>query len=222
MTLPHNPGIRLRGSGVLLCVVGPSGSGKSSLGQELLREEGERLVLSVSATSRPPREGEHNGVHYHFLSRAEFEAKRESGFFFESEEVHGNYYGTPRQVLEPTLRGERDLLLDVDIKGALNFRSSFPKNAVVIFIAPPSQEEMVRRITSRAAISQDEVQRRLTTALMEYQMFHAAPGGAIDYLIVNYEFGSSLSLLRSILHAERARVGRYLHDDLRKLLTIRR
>lgn len=210
-----------RVAGLMVAVVGPSGSGKSSLCDALLRDEGPLMALSISATSRAPREGERNGLHYFFLSKQEFEEKREAGYFFEWEEVHGHYYGTPREMIEPALRGERDVLLDVDIKGALHFKSVYPNNVVIVFVVAPSQEEMVERICKRAAMNPAELQKRLRTAQGEYHTFLAAPSGMIDYLIVNADFNRSKQALQSIVRAERCRTARVDKEDIKNILAIR-
>jgi guanylate kinase len=211
--------------GILLCLIGPSGSGKSSLGKHLLEFYSSSLGLSVSATSRPVREGEVDGQHYHFLSKEQFEAKLQNGEFFESEEIHGNLYGTLLETVENAISSGVDLLLDVDIGGASSFFEKYPDNTVVVFLAPPGSEEMERRIRKRASISDEEVQRRQETARKEYEEFftlastkgHRRP---VRYFIVNDDFETACLQVRSVLEAERCKVKRISREDLERLCSV--
>jgi len=205
--------------GIVLCLVGPAGSGKTSLGADLLARFPESIRYSISATTRDPRSGEQNGVHYHFFSREEFEQRKDAGEFFETEEVHGNLYGTLRASVEKSLSQGVDLLLDVDIKGALVFKHKLPLNTVIVFLAPPTREEMVQRIKARGTISDDELARRLETANAEFARFfeHSKFGGMIDYLIVNEQRDAALTHLSAILMAERLRAARVSLDSKKVL-----
>lgn len=205
--------------GIVLCLVGPAGSGKTSLGADLIELHKSSIRYSISATTRTPRTGEQHGVHYHFLSREEFLANKERGEFFETEEVHGNLYGTLRKAVEDTLSKGGDLLLDIDIKGALVFKHKLPRNTVIVFLSPPSKEEMVTRIEARGAMPQDELARRLETASAEFSRFfeHSKFGGTIDYLVVNSERAEALDRLSSILKAERLRASRIALDAKKAL-----
>jgi guanylate kinase len=183
------------------------------------------LSLSVSATSRVARENEQNGVHYHFLSREEFQKRIEAGEFFEHEEIHGNLYGTLRSAVEDAIASGSDLLLDIDIQGAETFFDSYSDNTVIIFLVPPSKEEMERRIRGRSAISDEEVSRRFQTAEMEYQHFFrlAASKGerrAIRYLVVNDDFEVACDEIAGILRAERCKVKRMDKESLERICSL--
>lgn len=186
--------------GLMLILSSPSGAGKTTLANNLLAQEGEACMLSVSATTRPPRPGEVEGVHYHFLARGEFEARREAGEFIEWAEVFGHLYGTPRNSIEATLRAGQDVVLDIDWQGARQLSLSAPDDVVRIFILPPSRDALSRRLSTRAADAADVLARRLAGASAE--MSHWAE---YDYVVVNCDLGESLAALRSILAAERLR-----------------
>lgn len=189
--------------GLMLILSSPSGAGKTTLANKLLAQEGEACILSVSATTRPPRPGEAEGVHYHFLARSEFEARREAGEFIEWAEVFGHLYGTPRESVETTLGAGQDVVLDIDWQGARQLSQSAPGDVVRIFILPPSREALSRRLSARAADAADVLARRLAGASKE--MSHWAE---YDYVVVNCDLGESLAALRSILAAERLKRSR--------------
>ncbi len=211
--------------GILFSVVGPSGSGKSTLGQRLLKHVAGNISLSVSVTSREPRGGEVDGEHYYFVSSKEFEAMRDRGEFFEWEQTHGNYYGTVLKTLEESIQSGRDLLLDVDIRGALTFKERFPNDAVSVFLLPPSPQELVSRIRNRAQITEEEVQKRLRTAEDEYQLFlkGCAPSTpdhiGIDYFLVNDDINVAFEALLNIYLSESRKVARYEESVLKPYCT---
>lgn len=184
-------------TGTLYIVAAPSGAGKTSLTRALLERDA-GIVLSVSYTSRAPRPNEVDGVHYHFVSRAEFEAMVGRGEFFEHAVVHGDLKGTSRKVVEQTLAQGRDVLLEIDWQGARIVRAQMPE-AVSIFILPPSRAELERRLRARASDSEATIQRRLADARQDLQ--HAAE---FDYLIVNENFAAALDELGEIVKARRA------------------
>jgi len=220
-------GAELVRSGILLCLVGPAGAGKTTLCDHLLAAF-PGCKLSVSVTSRAARAGEVQGRSYFFVSRAEFEGKIKRAEFFEFEEVHGNFYGTLKETLEGSIRDGVDLLLDVDIKGALNIKQAHSANTVVVFIAPPSGEELQRRILGRGDVSKDDLVRRLETAKREYQTLlkayqgsaQSASNTAVDYLVVNQELAETQATLVSILRAERQRLRRLEGAELKSLLEL--
>jgi len=183
-------------AGTLYIVAAPSGAGKTSLTRALL-ERDSGIVLSVSYTSRAPRPNEVDGVHYHFVSRAEFEAMVARGEFFEHAVVHGDLKGTSRKVVEQTLAQGRDVLLEIDWQGARIVRAQMPE-AVSIFILPPSRAELERRLRARASDSEATIQRRLADARQDLQ--HAAE---FDYIIVNENFAMALDELCEIVKARR-------------------
>jgi guanylate kinase len=183
-------------TGNLFAIVAPSGAGKTSLVNELLRRE-PRLRLSISYTTRPPREGEAHGREYHFIGRAEFERMIASGDFLEHANVYGNYYGTSRRWIEGELAGDNDVLLEIDWQGARQVRGLFP-GMVGIFILPPSFSELKRRLEARGKDSADVIARRLAGAREEVS--HVLE---FEYIIVNEEFDSAVSELQAIVRATR-------------------
>ena len=182
--------------GTLYIVAAPSGAGKTSLTRALL-ERDPGIVLSVSYTSRAPRPNEIDGVHYHFVSREEFEAMVARGEFFEHAIVHGDLKGTSRKVVEQTLASGRDVLLEIDWQGARIVRAQMPE-AVSIFILPPSRVELERRLRARASDSEATIQRRLVDAQKDLE--HASE---FDYHIVNDNFDTALGELSEIVKARR-------------------
>jgi guanylate kinase len=193
--------------GILFVLIGPTGSGKSTFCERLVGEFSDSLQFSNSATSRPPRANEVGGKTYNFMSREEFIARRERGEFFEWEEIHGNLYGTLQQSLIQGIESGKDLLFQIDIRGALNFKRQFPDNTVVVFLLPPSFDELQKRLRVRGTVEEDELKRRFETARSEYQALLRLHGDGemIDYLIVNRELESTYEQVRSIVVAERAR-----------------
>ena len=183
-------------SGTLYIVAAPSGAGKTSLTRALLERDA-GIVLSVSYTSRAPRPNEVDGVHYHFVTREQFEAMVARGEFFEHAVVHGDLKGTSRKVVEQTLAQGRDVLLEIDWQGARIVRAQMPE-AVSIFILPPSRAELERRLRARASDSEATIQRRLADAKRDLE--HAAE---FDYWVVNDNFETALGELCEIVKARR-------------------
>lgn len=157
--------------GKLVVISGPSGVGKSTVVRGLLARLGEGIRLSISATTRPPRPGEQDGVDYHFLSDQEFSRCRESGEFLESIEVfgRGHWYGTLWSEVRPSLEAGKWVVLEIDVDGAEGVLRQFPK-AVSIFIRPDSLEELERRLRSRGTETEDAIQRRLSVARRELEL----------------------------------------------------
>jgi guanylate kinase len=183
-------------TGTLYIVAAPSGAGKTSLTRALLARE-PNLELSVSYTSRAPRPNELDGVHYHFVSRPEFEAMIARGEFFENAIVHGDLKGTARAPVEKTLAQGKDVLLEIDWQGADQVREKM-KDTVSIFILPPSRAELERRLRSRASDSEDTILRRLADARRDLE--HARD---FDYIVVNDDFESALDEICAIVDARR-------------------
>ena len=186
-------------SGTLYIVAAPSGAGKTSLTRALLECE-TGIDLSVSYTSRAPRPGEVDGVHYHFVSRDDFEAMIARGEFFEHAVVHGDLKGTARAPVELALAQGRDVLLEIDWQGARQVRATLP-GTVSIFILPPSRAELERRLRTRASDSEEVICRRLADARRDLN--HATE---FDYVVVNDDFAGALAELRAIV--EERRLGR--------------
>ncbi len=188
-------------NGNLYIVSAPSGAGKSSLVRALL-EGDPHLRLSVSYTTRPPRPGEEDGVHYHFVTREVFLEMLGQGAFLESAEVYGNHYGTSQPWIEVEMGRGHDVLLEIDWQGAAQVRRIFP-DAIGIYILPPSLEELERRLRDRGQDSAEVIARRLDAARED--MTHALE---YDYLVVNERFDVALADLRAIVRARRLSVAR--------------
>ena len=199
--------------GILFILIGPAASGKSTLCERLVTEFPDNLQYSVSVTSRAPRAGEIPGKSYHFVSRDDFEARRERGEFFEWEETHGNLYGTLQSNLLDGISSGKDLLFQIDIRGAINYKRQFPDNVVTIFLLPPSFEAMRKRLCGRGAVDQQELTRRFDTARAEYAMLLKVyrDSGKFDYVVVNKDLDKTYDEVRAIVIAERAR---YLRIEL--------
>jgi guanylate kinase len=182
--------------GDLFVVVAPSGAGKTSLVNAMLEVE-RGIRLSVSFTTRAPREGEVAGREYHFVSREAFEKMIAEGDFLEHANVYGNYYGTSRRWIESELEGEHDVLLEIDWQGAAQLRGLFP-GMVGIFILPPSLEELRRRLTGRGKDSAESIERRMASAREEIS--HVLE---FEYIIVNAQFDVALADLQAVVRAAR-------------------
>jgi len=183
--------------GKLFIVAAPSGAGKSTLVNALLaREPG--IALSISHTTRAPRPGDVDGVQYHFVDRETFERMVAHGDFLEHADVFGNYYGTSRGAVEPTLKVGRDVLLEIDWQGAEQVRRAMPE-CVSIFILPPSRAELERRLRARATDSEATIEKRLAASREEI-----AHAGEFDRIVVNDRFEDAVAALQSIVHAARA------------------
>jgi guanylate kinase len=178
--------------GALFVVVAPSGAGKTSLLARLLKDE-PNIRLSISYTTRPPRPGEADGREYHFVDRATFERMIVAGEFLEHANVHGNLYGTSRKWIEGILRGEHDVLLEIDWQGARQVREMLPQ-MVGIFILPPSLAELRRRLQSRATDAPEVIERRLANAREEVS--HVLE---FEYIIVNEQFDAALADLKQVV-----------------------
>ncbi|WP_428697176.1 guanylate kinase [Stappia sp.] len=188
-----------RRRGLMLVLSSPSGAGKSTIARQLLDQE-TNLKLSVSVTTRPRRSSEIDGVHYHFISRERFEQMRDRGELLEWAEVHGNYYGTPRDPVEEALGLGQDVLFDIDIQGTFQLYEAVRPDVVSLFILPPSIAEMKSRLHRRAEDAEDVIQRRLKTAVGEMRHWNE-----YDYVIINDDLQRAYDGARSILRAERLR-----------------
>ncbi|EHJ94330.1 guanylate kinase [Vreelandella boliviensis] len=182
--------------GTLFIVSAPSGAGKTSLVRELI-ESLDGIQVSVSHTTRAKREGEVDGVNYHFADVAEFEAMIARGEFFEYAKVFDNYYGTSRQAVEVLLAAGQDVILEIDWQGAQQVRQQMP-DAVSIFILPPSRNELERRLASRGTDEHAVIARRMRDAVSEMSHYHE-----YDYLVVNDDFTTALQELQSLVISRR-------------------
>ncbi|HZM34036.1 MAG TPA: guanylate kinase [Burkholderiales bacterium] len=185
-------------SGRLFVVTAPSGAGKTSLINALLKDD-PRLRLSISYTTRGPRPGEQDGRDYHFVDEPTFLSMRERGEFLESAEVHGFHYGTSKKAISNTLEQGNDLILEIDWQGARQVRALYP-GCVGVFIHPPSVEELERRMRGRGQDSEAVIRRRVQNAREE--LTHA---GEFQYAIINKDFDTARQQLADIIRQERAR-----------------
>ena len=183
--------------GIMLVVSSPSGAGKTTLTRNLLEQE-ENVSLSISVTTRARRASEIDGVHYHFIPRRRFETMRDADELLEWAEVHGNYYGTPREPVETALTAGRDMLFDIDWQGTQQLYAKMRADVVSVFVLPPSASELKARLERRAEDSGDVITRRLRNAAEEIPHWNE-----YDYVLVNRDLDKSFARLRAILTAER-------------------
>ena len=192
--------------GILFVVSSPSGAGKTTLTRTLIEKE-TNLNLSVSVTTRRRRPSEIDGVHYRFISKRHFEAMRAADELLEWAEVHGNFYGTPREPVEQALAAGRDMLFDIDWQGTQQICQKMRSDVVSVFVLPPSAVELKARLERRAEDSDESIARRLRNAADE--ILHWTE---YDYVLINCDLDESFSRLRAILTAERLK--RILRSDL--------
>jgi len=188
-------------TGNLFIVSAPSGAGKTTLVEAVIRTDG-NVRESVSFTSRPARAGEVEGLHYHFVARAEFEAMVGRGDFLEWAEVHGNLYGTSRKLVEEMRAVGHDVILTIDVQGAAQARVLFP-DAVGVFVLPPSRETLLQRLETRGANAADDLRIRLKNALFELALYKN-----FDFVVINDDLKRATGELAAIITAERCRLKR--------------
>lgn len=187
--------------GVLVVISGPSGAGKGTICKALL-EKNDNLFLSVSATTRQPRVGEVDGVNYYFITREEFDNRVSKDDFLEYAEVYGNCYGTPKSNVEKMLQEGKDVILEIDIQGALRVKENFSEG-VFIFILPPSMEELKQRIIKRGSETEESLMRRFKSAYQEINYI-----SKYNYAVVNDVLDVAVGKVESIIAAEKCRVDR--------------
>ncbi|MCM8710564.1 guanylate kinase [Clostridium sp. SYSU_GA19001] len=186
--------------GLLLVISGPSGAGKGTICKALLDKN--EFWLSVSATTRQPRQGEIHGKNYYFISRDEFLEKIENDDFLEYAEVYGNFYGTPKSNVIQMLENGKDVILEIDIQGALKVKEVFPEG-VFIFILPPSMDELKKRIIKRGSETPESLMTRFKSAYKEINYV-----SKYSYAVVNDTVEDAVKKIESIVIAERCRVDR--------------
>lgn len=194
--------------GRLIVLSGPSGTGKGTICRELVKS-GE-LDLSVSMTTRAPRTGETDGVHYFFVSREQFMKTVSEGGLLEYAEIYGNFYGTPRAAVLEKLERGRDVILEIEMQGAVQVKQSYP-DAVLIFILPPSLEVLKKRLTGRGTETPEQIATRTSQALSEIHRIYD-----YDYSIINDKLSDALNDVRTIIRAEHLKVGAESEQLVRK------
>jgi guanylate kinase len=185
--------------GLLLVVSGPSGAGKGTICKALLEKHPE-INISVSATTREPRKGEVDGVNYHFLTKDDFVEKLSEDGFFEHAKVYDNYYGTPKKFVIDKLAAGKDVLLEIDIQGAMQVREKYPEG-IYLFVLPPSMSELKNRIIKRGSETQESLEKRFSSAFKEIDFIKK-----YDYYIINDDLERAVCTLENIIHAEKHRV----------------
>lgn len=193
-----------RTRGLLMMVVAPSGVGKTSLTRRLVADHSD-LMLSISATTRQPRPGEHEGRDYHFVDRAEFDGMIADNAFLEWAEVYGNRYGSPRKPIMDALDRGESVLFDIDYQGAMSIHEQAPADSVLVYILPPSLAEMSRRLHARSQDSEAVIAQRISRSKDEVGQWTT-----FDYVLLNEDFDKAYSDLAHIYHAERMRRARNL------------
>ena len=195
--------------GKLFVISGPSGAGKGTICNALMKDaDPDELCLSISVTTRSPRTGEIDGVHYYFISEEDFDDLREHEGLLEFAEVYGHHYGTPKQKVIDKLNEGVDVILEIEMQGALKVRKSYP-DGVFIFILPPSMAELRKRITGRGTETQDAIDYRLSKALSEIAYIDK-----YDYAVVNGSLDEAVERVKAIIKAEHSKVT----EDIYKLI----
>lgn len=187
--------------GLLIVISGPSGAGKGTICKELLKNN-PNINLSVSATTRAPRQGEEHGINYFFKEKSEFLEMMDNNQFLEHAEVYGNYYGTPKDFAMEKIEKGEDILLEIDIQGALQVKKNYP-DGVFIFILPPSLEELKKRIIGRGSETEESLYRRYGAAKAEIEYAFK-----YHYGVVNDEVEEATAKVEAILKAERCKISR--------------
>ena len=188
--------------GLLIVLSGPSGSGKGTICKSFL-EKNEKVGLSISATTRAPRDGEVDGTHYFFIDKPKFEEMIQKKELLEYVHVFDNYYGTPKKYVDDKIESGDDVILEIEIEGAKNIKTSYP-DAVLIFVLPPTIEELRRRICSRGTETMEQIEKRLDRSIREISEIEQ-----YSYFIVNDDLEYSVKELEAIVLAEKNRVSRY-------------
>lgn len=198
--------MKLNKKGLLIVISGPSGVGKGTVRKALFEREGHDLVYSVSMTTRKPRDGEVDGSDYYFVSQEEFERQIENDNLLEYANFVGNYYGTPYDKVEEQLDNGNEVVLEIEVQGAIQVKAKKP-DAVFIFIAPPSYEALEQRLRRRGTESEEIIKERLDKA---YREIEQAP--AYDYIVINDDVDNAADRIMAIIRAEHAKCERSLHE----------
>ena len=199
----------LNRKGLLLVVSGPSGAGKGTICKALLNKN-DQIKLSVSATTRKPRNGEVHGVNYFFIEKEEFTKMIENGEFLEHAQIYDNFYGTPKAAIIECLEKGQDVILEIEMQGARQLKEVYPEG-VFIFVLPPSLEELKSRIVGRGTETQEEIEKRFSCAFEEINQIVN-----YDYFIVNEDIEKSVNDVEAIISAEKNKVTRYKNNIIDK------
>jgi guanylate kinase len=179
---------------ILVVISAPSGAGKTTLCQRLLKDLNQKLMLSISSTTRAPRGQEKDGVEYHFLKQEDFKRGIDAGEFAEWALVHGNYYGTAKSTIENAFKQGKAVLLDIDVQGADSLKKAFPDRTLRIFIAPPTMEALENRLCARGTDTEETIQRRLKNAREELARMNE-----FDHVIVNDDIDHAYAELHALV-----------------------
>lgn len=198
---------RINNCGSLIVLSGPSGAGKGTILNELLKSD-DNLKYSVSMTTREPRDGEVDGVNYFFVTKEEFEREIKNNNFLEYALVHSNYYGTPKSKVEEYIKKGHDVILEIDIQGALKVKETNP-DAIFVFIMPPSMKELRDRLVKRGTESKDKIIERFKNAYKEINEVKK-----YNYVVINDDVSKAVSKIQAIMLAERCRVDRIEEFDV--------
>lgn len=197
--------MKLNERGLLIVLSGPSGVGKGTVRKALFQMKHHNLSYSVSMTTRPMRPGEVDGVDYYFVSKEEFESRIAHNQFLEYENFFGNYYGTPLDKVEEKLEQGKEVFLEIEVQGALKVRNKV-KDAVFIFLVPPSRQALYDRLKSRGTESDDKIQIRMEKADKEFKVAHK-----YDYIVVNDDVYNAADRILAIIRAEHAKTERAIY-----------
>lgn len=203
--------MKLNQRGLLVVISGPSGVGKGTVRKALFDIPNHDLVYSVSMTTRPPRDGEVDGVDYYFVSKEEFLKRIEEDKFLEWAEFVGNYYGTPKDKVEEQLELGKEVVLEIEVEGALKLRKKV-KDAVFIFIVPPGRQALYDRLLKRGTEAKEIIEARVKKADNEFLLAHK-----YDYIVVNDEVNNAADRIMAIIRAEHAKTERTIHNYLKML-----
>jgi guanylate kinase len=192
----------MNSTGMVIVISGPSGSGKSTICDRILAEGKERFGLVTSHTSRKIRSTETHGEDYWFVTKEEFQTNMEQDKYLEWAEVHGNYYGTPRDQVDQFLKEGKDVVLEIDVQGGLQIKEKYPES-LLIFVSPPTFNELERRLTGRGTDSDEIIARRVKNAVWELEQIPK-----YDYLIFNDKLDKAVEEVQQVISVEKKRVSR--------------
>ncbi|MDP4219857.1 MAG: guanylate kinase [Bacteroidota bacterium] len=178
----------------LIVISAPSGAGKTTIAKRILAAHPDQLTFSISATTRPMRNGERDGVDYYFLSKEEFLHRIKENQLIEYEEIFGNFYGTLVSEIDRARAGGKSLIFDIDVKGGISIRARYPNDSLLIFIAPPSMEELYIRLMGRGSEDSETIDRRLARAEMEMEM-----KDVYDHIVVNDDLENAVKDVETLI-----------------------